>query len=340
MALQTEKQELFSAWIALAGESDAEGWRTIPVVPNHPVSLLAGRRFPGNEEALLVGFGAIKIPMQTELPQGRGFTVSAPDLGAAGMGKVWIALSRQQAGRLEFFGMMAEDVVMTLGKLHGSSPEIQFRAFLSRIVAWQDFMRHAIDGVLAPDAELGLFGELELLHDLLTCGMQEITSVEAWQGPLNGIHDFTLGHGAIEVKSTISSTGFSAHIGSLQQLDDTVANPLFLVAERFAVNTSGLTLTDQVRKIRSRLDEVAVALSVFDSRLLHAGYLDAKADNYTCRFVRARQWILRVSEGFPRLISKDLPAEIRKANYELEIGSVCATEMNFIDAIRELGMVK
>lgn len=340
MALQTEKQELLSAWIALAGNSIAEGWKTIPIVPDHPVSLLAGRRFPSNEETLLVGFGSIGAPLPTELPQGRGFTVTAPDLGPAGNGKNWIALSRQQVGRLDFFGMMAEDVVLALGRLRGSSPETQFRAFLSRIVAWQDFMRHSIDGVLIPEAELGLFGELELLHDLLSCGMQESTSVEAWQGPLGGIHDFTLGQGAIEVKSTISTTGFSAHIGSLQQLDDSVVFPLFLSAEKFAVDPAGLTLTDQVQKLRSRLEKAPVALSLFGSRLLHGGYLDAKAEHYTRRFIKVRRWVLRVSDGFPRLINKNVPASIRRANYELELENLSASELNFLDAVRELGMIK
>src|SRR5688572_29231179 len=53
MALRSEGEELVAAWRALAGDQAAEGWRTIPIVPVGPCRLLAGRHFPGNEEALL-----------------------------------------------------------------------------------------------------------------------------------------------------------------------------------------------------------------------------------------------------------------------------------------------
>lgn len=50
-----------------------------------------------------------------------------------------------------------------------------------------------------------------------------------------------LGDGAIEVKATMSSAGFPVKIGSLEQLDDSVASPLFLAAMRFSRGEDGLT---------------------------------------------------------------------------------------------------
>lgn len=63
MAQQNELDRLRAAWWALAGQSEDEGWRTIPIESSGARQLLAGRQFPGNEEAILVGFSSIHMPL-------------------------------------------------------------------------------------------------------------------------------------------------------------------------------------------------------------------------------------------------------------------------------------
>ena len=100
MAPPSEEEELVAAWRALSGNPAAEGWRTIPIASPSPCQLLAGRHFPGNQEALLVGFALSKLPSAEQFPQGHGFLVTSADLGGDESGRVWIALCRQSAGRL------------------------------------------------------------------------------------------------------------------------------------------------------------------------------------------------------------------------------------------------
>src|SRR5215204_4698737 len=107
MALPSEEDELTAAWRALEGAERSAGWRTIHIAVGSPSLLLAGRRFPDNEEALLVGFAGKGTSLPQDFPQGRGFEVSKAELGAAGSGRVWIALCRHSAGRLDLFTMMA-----------------------------------------------------------------------------------------------------------------------------------------------------------------------------------------------------------------------------------------
>lgn len=340
MALQSRREELLAAWRALAGNQEGEGWRTIPVAHGGPCRFLAGRRFPGNEEALLVGFNSVRVPPGDHLPEGRGFLVSRASLVGDGADRVWIALCRQSAGSLDLFAMMTDDVVTTLQGLRGADDERLFNMFLARIRAWQDFMRRGGDGVLSPEAEVGLFGELEFLHDLISAGLPATTAVEAWQGPLDGIQDFILGPGAIEIKSTVSPSSFPATIGSLDQLDDSLTRPIFLAGIRLALTNSGRTLPDQVVGLRGLMADEPAALSLFGTRLLHAGFLEGTADRYTRRFSRMATRMLHVTDGFPRLTRANVAIEIRRARYEIDLDLISTGDLEIGHALRQLGMIQ
>lgn len=92
---------------------------------------------------------------------------------------------------------------------------------------------------LSPEAELGLAGELAFVIALLDSEVPAEEVLKGWVGPDDAPQDFLLGDGAIEVKATMSSSGFPVKIGSLEQLDDSVASPLFLAAMRFSREERG-----------------------------------------------------------------------------------------------------
>jgi hypothetical protein len=339
MALRSKREELDAAWRALAGYQSAEGWCTIPVATGGPCHLLAGRHFPGNEEALLVGFASIRIPSAEQLPQGSGFFVSRADIGGDGAGYIWIALYRQSTGNPEFFGMMADDVVITLERQRVTDDDRLFHVFISRIRAWQEFMRRGDDGFLSPEAEVGLFGELSFMQELIYAGLPAAVAIDAWQGPLDGSQDFSLGIGAIEVKSTVSLQGFPAKIGTLDQLDDSLIRPLFLAAVRLAINPSGKTLPTIIRETRNHLTTEPAALADLDTRLLHAGYLDAAVARHTRCFLRTGLRLLPITDNFPRLTRANVAIEIRKARYELDLDLIPSGDVALIDALKQLGVI-
>ena len=337
MALQSSRDELLSAWRALTGNPSGGGWRTIPVADGGPCRLLAGRHFPGNEEALVVGFSSIRVPREDQLPQGQGFLVSNADIGGERPDTVWIALCRQAAGSLDFFTMMADDIVSTLQGLRGNDGDRLFNVFLARIRAWQDFMRKGGDGVLGADEEVGLFGELEVLRDLSSAGMGASDAVDAWKGPFDGVQDFEIGTGAIEVKSTVSSSGFLARVGSLDQLDDSLVQQLFLAAIRLALTPSGNTLPELIGEMRLKLFGEPYARGVFDGCLLHAGFLDSVSERYIRRFSRVGTTIFQVSDDFPRLTRMNVAGAIIRARYDVNLDLVPAGEVGIEYMLTQLG---
>ncbi len=337
MAQPIELEGLRAAWRALAGGS-GEGWRTIPIGTIGRARILAGRHLPGNEEAVLVGFADGRLPPADQLPQGNGFLVMPMNLEPGG-GLDWVGLSRQAAGGLELFAMMVTDVVETLAEHYRADPASLPAAFISRIRAWQDFMQHGDDGVLGPEAEIGLVGELHVLRDLLAAGVAPGTVASSWKGPIKGLHDFALSSGAIEVKTSIASAGFPASVGSLDQLDDSRVSPLFLAAVRLGVSPNGKTLPEWIASIRAMLEDDLHARSLFESRLLHAGFLDRFAHRYSRRLVAAGTRLMRVEAGFPRLIPATVPAQVRRARYDLDLDHVCTENVTLNAALTELGVI-
>ena len=339
MVPRSKREELDAAWRALAGYQSVEGWRTISVATGDTCLLLAGRHFPGNEETLLVGFTSIRIPPAEQLPLGSGFLVSKVDIGGEGAGYTWIALRRQRAGNPELFGMMADDVVMTLERQRVADQDRLFHVFISRIRAWQEFMRRGSNEILGPEAEVGLFGELSFMHELLGVGLPARFVVDAWQGPLDGMQDFAFGTGAIEVKSSVSPQSFPARIGTLDQLDDSLIRPLFLAAVRLEINPSGKALPDFIHETRGLLETEPLALADFDSRLLHVGYLDAAAEHHTLCFIRTGIRLLPVTDNFPRLIRANVAIEIRKVRYEIDLDLILSGDVALTDALEQLGVI-
>jgi hypothetical protein len=334
MALPIDDIEL--AWSSLRESADASGWRSISISAIGTCSLRAGRSFPEKEEALLAGFATAAVPAAEKLPEGQGFSVARVDLAQDGM--TWLALTRKSDGSLELFSAMAVDVVRAMS-IEGASDEHRLlRVFLGRIRAWQEFMRKGAQA-LNPETELGLAGELTLLGAIIETGVPSVIAIESWVGPLDGIQDFELGTGAMEVKTTLSNTGFLAKIGSLEQLDDAVRQPLFLAGVRLRQTETGQNLPEFVDAIRRAIKGDAEAERLLNERLVAAGYFDAHADRYPRRFVHAGTCVIEVAADFPRLTLGEVPVGITRAMYEIDLDKAPGDNVGVAVALKKMGVI-
>jgi hypothetical protein len=338
MAQATERAELLTTWRALTGKDTRTGWRTISIVRGPAFEVLAGRRFPNNEEAVLVGFKEIRSPPIEELPNGRGFGVIPAEPDDRFPHFVWIALYRQPAGSLELFSTIAEDIVSTLIRYGSSSPDTLFKIFLARIKAWQDFMLRGHPEILSVEAEVGLFGELSLLGKLLEIGVSADFATSAWKGPLDGLQDFSFGTGAIEVKTSLSIAGFTAKINCLNQLDTSSIYPLFLCAIKLCTSIDGLTLSDLVARTRSMIKDNEVAIANFDLLLIHAGYVEKNSACYTRRFAQRELRLFEVADSVPRLTGRNVPRGIVTARYEIDLDTISSAPIDLKTALLQLGV--
>lgn len=336
MVQQSNTSTLRAAWRALDGSAVEGGWRMIPLEMNGNCRLQAGRYFPGNEEAILVGFRSVNVPQDKNLPQGHGFRVNRVERSIVADGHVWVSLARLAAGSLDMFALMAEDIVNFLNLRATESEESIFNAFLGRIRAWQNFMDREGAGILSAEGETGLFGELIILDALISSGIPAMDAVNAWQGPIEGIQDFLIGTGAIEVKTTASQGSFPARISSLEQLDNSLVQPLYLAGVRVALHDSGMTLPAFSHAVRSKFTSDSAARSIYENRLIHAGLLEAHTDSYTRFFVHSSTVTFLVNEEFPKLTAGNVGIEIRKARYELDLALIQQSDVGIDRAIADL----
>lgn len=335
---QVSESQVLSVWRALAGNSSVPGWRTIELISQAgSCRIRAARHSPGNEEAVLVGFPNTKLPPAVQLPQGQGFRMERTTLGELDCGYQWLALVRQPAGSLELFAKVVTDIAHLLQSSSNQPEEMLYQRFIGRVRGWQEFMRRGNEG-LGPEKELGLFGELCFLNLLLDSQVPQFPAVDGWKGPHQGLHDFQIGLGSVEIKSTMALEGFPVRIGSLDQLDDTNYPPLFLAALRFNSQESGKTLTELVACTRQRIELDPGAMRLFEQSLLQAGFLDMHGATYTRRFLLDQIQVHLVGEHFPRLTPFNVPPAIRHATYELDLSLVTAATHSLDDALKQLGV--
>lgn len=330
--------EFLLAWSSLTGSDIEPGWQAISLPSAGVLQLRAGRRSPDNAEAVLVGFPTSRLAAAGRLPEGQGFAVERVD--PEGDGRLWLALTRKPAGSAELFAAMSCDVIGALDDTvaSGADESTLMRVFIGRVGAWQEFMRKGTQA-LSAEAEIGLIGELTLLRAVIGAGIPAAQAIEAWVGPLDGIQDFELGTGALEVKATLSAGGFPAKIGSLQQLDDSVRQPLFLAGARLRQTESGQDLPTIVEAMRLSIKGEAEAERLLAERLLAAGYIDSHADRYPRRFEQAGLRVIQVADGFPRMTSGTVPAGIMRAMYEIDLDKAPGDNVGVEGALRKLGAI-
>jgi len=330
-----QNDEFLMAWSSLSGDGPEAGWQTISVTPAGPLELSAGRRTPDNAEAVLVGFPAARLAAADKLPEGQGFAVERANPENKGM--LWLALTRKTAGNVEVFADMAGNVTGALDDAVAGGADVAklLRVFIGRVGAWQEFMRKGSQ-VLSSEAEIGLVGELATLLEVIKAGVPAAPAIEGWLGPLDGVQDFELGTGALEVKSTLSSAGFPARIGSLEQLDDAVRQPLFVVGERLHQTESGQNLPDFVDVARLAAKADPGAVSALNDRLVAAGYFDSHADRYPRRFSLTGTLVIEVSDAFPRLTIGRVAFGITRAAYDIDLDKVIGYRVDLATALKKM----
>jgi hypothetical protein len=331
-----QSNEFALAWESLSGSDTGAGWRTIPVTGAGTCALSAGRHFPGNQESLLVGFTSVQIPVAEKFPEGQGFVVEHVSLSEER--RTWIALTRKESGGIELFMAMICDITDLLDAESDTDATRLLRIFLGRVRAWQEFMRQGSEA-LSHEAEVGLVGELMVLGFMLESGMAAASAIEAWVGPLDGIQDFEIGTGAIEVKTTLAPVGFPTRIGSLEQLDDAIRQPLYIAGLRLRQITTGKTLPDMVDDLKRAMLDDAVSRLNFAERLLRARYYEGHRDQYTRRFNVTSMYVMEVKDNFPRLTMGRVPAGITKATYEINLDRVPEFNVDLRTALEQLGVL-
>jgi hypothetical protein len=200
--------------------------------------------------------------------------------------------------------------------------------FAAAVVATLDDFRELLEGAsgLSPEREVGLFGELLVLDCLITAiGASE--AVVAWRGPNGDEHDFDLGGGDLEVKSTTSEKRIH-WIGSLSQLEPTPGRTLWLLSVQLTTGSSeAVSIAELIEKLRSRV--IGVGRDAFEKKLHAAGWRDKYFTKTRRRFrLRSTPLLLPVNNEFPaitqgRITAAGIPlSRLRDIRYSIDVAGL------------------
>jgi len=167
---------------------------------------------------------------------------------------------------------------------------------------------------------VGLIGELLILEEVLR--LDTGRRLDAWVGPLGGVHDFRRGRTALEVKSTMVREGRVVPVSGIAQLEAPEEGTLHVAHLRLASDPAGNTLPETVDRILA-LGVVARDLLLLLDRV---GYHLDDADHYMEQRFRVvdRRIYDAGDRAFPRLTPASftggvMPAGVLNVDYEIDL---------------------
>jgi hypothetical protein len=306
------RAELTAKWRdAAASSPSGREWRGIVLAANCPLRLLAGIREPDERIALLLEASLIPAHIHLFRMQAEGVSVTNQRRPEEGIFRIAIVLELDELR--EVFEVLVEDVIDVASD--GTTPAEAMALVVRRLEAWQACLR-ARRRRLSREEQIGLMGELLLLR-MAGEDFGYLAAVDAWQGPLDGLHDFEALGIAIEVKSVLG-IGTLLRIAPEDQIEPVGLSGLVIARPRFREDPAGQSLAESVAALRADIAQAApAALSSFNDKMLRAGYVDGESDE-SPRVILNDLYGFEVLGSFPRIARCTVPAGVIDISYSID----------------------
>lgn len=222
------------------------------------------------------------------------------------------------------FNSLVDDICYCVNRDNATVLDI-----IKRLKLWIEFFRKVGKGILTTKEQLGLFGELSFILELLRYDKFDV--IQSWSGPSGKAKDFLVNGSAIEVKTLLSDDKNEIQISNANQLDKSGLEQLYLnVYMVVQDNLDGDSIPDLVDQINMRLESFPELQLIFYEKLLLLGYSAYQADQYHDRFAISSQRVFRVDDGFPCIIPRNLKNGIKRIKYSIDL-SACD---DFIESMK------
>lgn len=220
---------------------------------------------------------------------------------------------------LDTFSKIAADVIACVQNLNNEQDYLT--TYCKRVNSWRNIFTRGAQQLLTQDEQVGLYGELELIQEMINEGIPTSEVIDAWKGADAEDKDFQFHNVGIEVKSSHKQDKL-VKISNIRQLDTAGFDSVYLYYFAFAKSNGGAnTLPAQIDEVRSMLVD-SPYLEEFESKLLNAGYNDADKDNYKSCYTLTYEEAYYVNAEFPKLTKGMVPDAILDASYVVDL-NVC-----------------
>lgn len=319
----TVSETLKQTWDSVVAEkSQADGYyhRRIPLTYAWPAH--AGIHRPTNARILILETELKSVRGLRLKDETKGYSIDVGPDEAGRNDRATIRIQESSAGYREIFTIFCADILEHWLPHAGASDCL--KALSSRLARWKKFFQRGAQLGLSREDYVGLYGELSFIEAGLKVGAGSLPIVNAWQAPLGTNQDFLFGQVAVEIKTTTGNEIDKVRITNARQLDSTGLQCLFLARYAFDFRQgSGRTLPQLVAVLKTSLAAISPdALSVFNDRLLEAGFVEGTPNEFDAWGFTPRHFdVFNVGEGFPRLLESCLPSGVSEVAYTLNLSA-------------------
>lgn len=328
-------EEIKVVWNAHQKSEDIEGKRYNYIADLGNCLVYCGLTFPKRRKAILFGFQT-RLP-NNSLPQSKGFSIIRVAHESLSTDREWLSIICDEPDYEDIFLSMIRDVLAVIRSHYEEKSKMNLpQVVVERIKDWQSFLGREKSKYLSKEEEIGLWGELIVLRQLIDKGFPPGQIIQSWTGPDNKAKDFSLLNVGIEVKSFVGRNAIVAKISSLEQLDLSDCKEAFLICNNLQIDTSlGLTLPDLIESIFERIDNFSDKISL-EGKLMRFGLIKESLDYYSTFYFLHSQTLYSIDDSFPRLVHSNTPKEVISAVYSLDLTGYTST-VAFDDIIRAIG---
>lgn len=273
----------------------------------HPLRFYIGKEMSGDLLFLLVAADRPPLVRNMRAVSVRSFERPDGD---------WSLLFRLDQSELaSIFGLLCGDLVSATRSIPNTVAAMRFVS--NRLKSWRRLLEDGQHSVLSVDEVRGLFGELLVLGEYLSSGIDAKSAVRAWNGPFGADQDFQFADSVCEVK-TIYPAASAVTISSERQLFSELPKFELRVLALEENEEKGQSLNSLVGIIRGRLFSDIDALAAFDERISAMGYLMREEYNQPIMSA-AYEARYNVGDDFPRFVPTDLPLGVSKLRYHISL---------------------
>lgn len=221
------------------------------------------------------------------------------------------------------FSLLCENLINSVRDLPSEKDVVN--SVINQLEKWRNLFDKTKGEGLSTEKQQGLFGELTFLSKFLKKNITTNSKVlDYWVGVDAALRDFQGTEWAVEVKTTATNKPQKVMINGERQLDESLLSELFLYHCSVEVSKhNGENLNEKISKIRDMLMTDAPTLSIFNEKIILAGYYDEDYKLYENRCYKIRdEYVYRVRDNFPRIKESELRNGVCDVSYSI-ILSTC-----------------
>ncbi|WP_430809569.1 MULTISPECIES: PD-(D/E)XK motif protein [unclassified Carboxylicivirga] len=222
----------------------------------------------------------------------------------------------QENELFDVFVMFVEDIIKSISITHVH--EEALIRISQRVSYWKRLFGKFTGGLLTPQQQRGLYGELLILEHLLNECKNHTMVMDSWQAPTATNQDFYFNTSAIEVK-TSKSNHPSIKIANEFQLDCTSFEHLYVAFIKLSELPEGEnTLLNKINEIRNILRLSPILVDDFNLKLSFLGINSDVESEYNKTSYKIRKTTFyKVTDEFPKIISSMVDKAVTHISYEV-----------------------